>query len=157
MERRHDEALEFHRRAVELAPSDAYCAAVLGMTQVYTGDSQGAIASLKTSQRLSPYFINWAIYYLVFAYLWLGDLEQARSDAALYLAREPHEPYAYLLSAIAEAAAGRSAAAREHVTALLGKHPEMTCAAFAHAQFYRDPERLRRLVAWLKDAGLPER
>jgi len=156
MERRHDEALEFHRRAVELAPSDAYCAAVLGMTQVYTGDFQGAIASLKTSQRLSPYFINWAIYYLVFAYLWLGDLEQARSDAALYLAREPHEPYAYLLSAIAEAAADRSAAARDHITALLGKHPEMTCAAFAHAQFYRDPECPRRLVAWLKAAGLPE-
>jgi hypothetical protein len=39
---------------------------------------------------------------------------------------------------------------------LLGKHPETNCAAFAHAQFYRDPERLRRLVAWLKDAGLPE-
>ncbi|HUL06006.1 MAG TPA: BTAD domain-containing putative transcriptional regulator [Candidatus Acidoferrum sp.] len=156
MERRHDEALDFHRRAVELAPSDAYCAAVLGMTQVYIGDFQGAMVSLKTSLRLSPYGINWAIYYLVFAYLWLGDLEKARSDAALYLAREPQEPFAYLLSVIAEAAAGRSTAARDHVAALLGKHPEMTCAAFAHAQFYRDPERLRQLVAWLKDAGLPE-
>lgn len=156
MERRHDEALEFHRRAVELAPSDAYCAAVLGMTQVYIGEFQGAITSLKTSLRLSPYGINWAIYYLVFAYLWRGDLEQARSDAALYLAREPQEPYAYLLSAIAEAAAGRSVAARDYITALLSKHPEMTCAAFAHAQFYRDQERLKRLVAWLKDAGLPE-
>jgi len=83
-------------------------------------------------------------------------LEQARSDAALYLAREPQEPFAHILSAITEAAAGWSSAARDHITALLGKHPEMTCAAFAHAQFYRDPERLRRLVAWLKDAGLPE-
>jgi TolB-like protein len=156
IERRHEEALGFHRRAVELAPSDAYCAAALGMTQVYIGGVQGAIASLKTSLRLSPYGINWAIYYLAFAYLWLGDLEQARSDAALYLGREPQEPFAYLLSAITDAAAGRSNAARDHVTALLGKHPEMTCAAFAHAQFYRDPERLRRLVAWLKDAGLPE-
>jgi adenylate cyclase len=139
-----------------LTPSDAYCAAALGMKQVYIGDFQGAIASLKTSLRLSPYGINWAIYYLAFAYLWLGDLEQARSDAALYLAREPQEPFAYLLSAITDAAAGRSNAARDHITALLGKHPEMTCAAFAHAQYYRDPERLRRLVAWLKDAGLPE-
>jgi len=156
MERRHDEALVFHRRAVELAPSDAYCAAVLGMTQVYIGDFKGAIASLKASLRLSPYGINWAIYYLVFAYLWLGDLERARSDAALYLAREPQDPYAYLLSAIADAAAGLSVAARDHITALLSKHPEMTCAAFAHAQFYRDPERLRRLMALLRDAGLPE-
>jgi hypothetical protein len=72
------------------------------------------------------------------------------------MGREAQEPFAYLLSAIAEAAGGRSTAARDHVTALLGKHPEMTCTAFAQAQFYRDPERLPRLVAWLKDAGLPE-
>ena len=156
IERRHDEALEFHRRAAEAAPSDAYCAAVLGMTQIYVGDFQGAIVSLKTSLRLSPYGINFAIYYLAFADLWLGDLEQARSDAALYLAREPQEPYAYLLSAIVDAAAGRSDAARAHIDALLGKHPEMTCAAFAHAQFYRDPQRLQRLVAWLREAGVPE-
>jgi adenylate cyclase len=156
-ERRHDEALELHRRAVELAPSDAYCAAVLGMTQVYVGDFHRATASFKTSLRLSPYGINWAIYYHAFACLWLGDLEQARSHAALYLAREPQEPLAYLLSAIAEAAAGRSDAARNHITVLLTMHPEMTCAVFAYAQFYRDPERLRVLLAWLKDAGLPER
>jgi TolB-like protein/DNA-binding SARP family transcriptional activator len=156
IERRHDEALKFHRRAVELAPGDAECAAVLGMTQIYVGDFQGAVASLKSSQRLSPYSINWAIYYLGFAHLWLGDLEQARSDAALYLRREPQEPYAYLLSAIVEAAAGRSDNARDQVSALLGEHPELTCANFAYAQFYRDPARLRILLAWLKDAGLPD-
>lgn len=156
MEWRHDEALEFHRRAGELAPSDAYCAAAFGMTQVYSGDFQGAIATLKTSRRLSPYGINWAIYYLAWAELWHGDLEQARSDAALYLAREPQEPFAYILSAVVVAAAGRLDAARGHITVLLGKHPEMTCAGFAHAQFYRDPARLQRLVAWLKEAGLPE-
>jgi tetratricopeptide (TPR) repeat protein len=156
MERRHDEALEFHRRAGELAPSDAYCAAAFGMTQVYSGDFQGAIATLKTSRRLSPYAINWAIYYLAWADLWQGDLEQARSDAALYLAREPHEPFAYILSAITAAATGRLDAARGHITVLLGKHPEMTRSGVAAAQFYRDPERLQRIMAWLKDAGLPE-
>jgi len=156
MERRHEEALAFHRRAVELAPSDAYCAAGLGHTQVYAGDFPDAIASLKISQRLSPYGINWAIYYLAFAYIWSGDLEQGRSHAALYLAREPQEPYAYLLAAIAEAAAGRPDTARDHIAQLLARHPETTCAGFAHAQFYRDPERLRQLVAWLRDAGLPE-
>lgn len=156
MERRHDEALEFHRRAGELAPSDAYCAAAFGMTQVYSGDFQGAIATLKTSRRLSPYAINWAIYYLAWADLWQGDLEQARSDAALYLAREPNEPFAYILSAITAAATGRLDAARGHITVLLGKHPEMTRSGVAAAQFYRDPERLQRIMAWLKDAGLPE-
>jgi len=34
------------------------------MTQIYIGDFQGAIASLMASQRLSPYGINWATYYL---------------------------------------------------------------------------------------------
>lgn len=156
MEWRHDEALEFHRRAGELAPSDAYGAAAFGMTRLYSGDFQGAITSLKTSLRLSPCGINWAIYYLAWAEIWHGDLEQARSDAALYQAREPHEPFAYILSAIAAAAAGRPDAARSQITVLLNKNPEMTCAGFAHAQFYRDPERLQRLVTWLKDAGLPE-
>ena len=130
--------------------------AVLGMTQVYVGDFPGAVASLKASMRLSPYGINFATYYLAYAYLWLGDSEQARSYSANYLARDPQEPFAYLLSAIVEAAAGRPDAARDFVATLLAKHPELTCADFAHAQFYRDPEHLRRLLAWLKDAGLPE-
>ena len=156
IEQRHDKALELHRRAVELSPSDAHCMAVLGMTRVYVGDVQGAIASLKASLRLSPYGINFATYYLAYAYVWLGDAEQARSHSANYLARDPQEPFAYLLSAIVEAAAGRLDAARGHVATLLAKHPEMTGANFAHAQYYRDPERLRRLLGWLKDAGLPE-
>ena len=155
-EMHHEVALDLTRRALELAPSDAYCAGILGMTQVYAGELQGAIASLKGSLRLSPYGLNWVIYYLAFAYLWLGDLEQAQSQAVLYLEREPQEPFAYLLSAIVEAAAGRIDAARGHVAALLAKHPEMTCADFAHAQFYRDPNRLEQLLSWLKDAGLPE-
>jgi TolB-like protein len=155
IERRHNESLEFHRRAAQLAPSDAYCAAALGMTQVYVGDFQGALASLKSSLRLSPYGINWVTYYLAFAHLWLGDFDQARSDAALYLAREPQEPFAYILLAIAEAAAGRLDAARAQIATLLARHPEMTCDDFAHAQYYREPERLPRLLAWLKDAGLP--
>jgi TolB-like protein/Flp pilus assembly protein TadD len=156
IEQRHDEALDLHRRAIDLSPSDAHCMAVLGMTQVYGGDFQGAIASLKASLRLSPYGINFATYYLAYAYLWLGDSEQARSYSATYLARESQEPFGYLLSAIVESAAGRSDAARDHVATLLAKHPEMTGADFAHTQFYRDPERLRRLLAWLKEAGLPE-
>jgi TolB-like protein/DNA-binding SARP family transcriptional activator len=156
LERRHDDALQFHRRAVELVPGDAECAAVLGMTQIYIGDFHAAVASLKSSQRLSPYSINWTIYYLAFAHAWLGDLEQARSDAALYIRREPQEPYAYLLSAIVEAAAGRVDIARKHIGALLALHPEMTCADFAYAQFYRDPKRLQLLLDWLREAGLPE-
>jgi adenylate cyclase len=156
-ELRHDEALALHYRAVKLAPSDAYCAAVLGMTQIYSGDLSNAIGSLKASLRLSPYGINYVIYYLGFAYLWLGDLDQASEHAAQYLEREPQEPFAYLLSAITAAAADRSYAAKTHVAALLTTHPEMTCADFAHAQFYRDPKRLELLVGWLKSAGMPER
>lgn len=153
---RHGEALELHRRALELAPSNAYCAGTLGVTQVYVGDFQGSIESLKASLRLSPYGINWVTYYLVFAYLWLGDLEQARLHAASYLAREPQVPFAYVLSAIAEAASGQLDVARDHIYELLARHPEMTCEDFANAQFYRDPSRLEQLLVWLRDAGLPD-
>jgi len=139
-----------------IGSSNSHCMAVLGMTQVYVGDLQGAIASLKASLRLSPYGINFATYYLAYAYLWLGDLEQARFHSANYLARDPQEPLAYVLSAIVEAAAGRHDAARDHVATLLANHPEMTGTDFARTQFYRDPERLRQLLAWLKDAGFPE-
>jgi tetratricopeptide (TPR) repeat protein len=156
-ELRHDEVLELTRRSVELAPSDAYCVAICGMTQLYAGDFPNAIASLKASLRLSPYGINYVIYYLGFAYLWLGDLDQALAHAARYLEREPQEPFAYFLSAITAAAAGRHHAAKTHAAALLTAHPEMTCADFAHAQYYRDANRLELLVGWLKSAGMPER
>ncbi len=155
LEWRHGEALELHRRAAELAPSDAWCTGVLGMTLVYTGDFRAAIASLKGSLRLSPFGINWVYYYLAFAHLWLGELEQARGHAALYLEREPQEPFAYLLSAVVDTAAGRLDAARDAVRSLLAEYPQMSCDDFAVAQFYRDPERLERLLAWLREAGLP--
>jgi adenylate cyclase len=155
-EMRHEEALNLARRAVRLAPSDAYCAGVLGMAQIYSDELQGAIASLKGSLRLSPFGINWVIYYLAFGYLWLRDFDQARNQAALYLEREPQEPFAYLLSAIVEAATGQIDAARSYVTTLLSNYPEISCSDFAHAQFYRNENRLEQLLSWLKSVGLPE-
>ena len=154
---RHDEALELARRAVALSPNDAYCVAILGMIQVYAGDFRGAIASLQASLRLSPYGVNYAIYYLAYAHLWLGELEKARSQYETYLNREPQDPDALLLAAIVEAATGHNDAAHRYVANLLAIHPEMSCENFAHSQYYRDPNHLEVLVGWLKSAGLPER
>jgi adenylate cyclase len=150
----HDEALKFHRRAAELAPNDSFAMAALGMTRMYAGDFQGAVESLKASLRLSPFGINWVIYYLAFAYLWLGELEDARRNAAAYLAREPQEPFAYVVSALVEAACGHTQAARDFISQLRARNPELTCDDFAFAQFYREPKWLEQSLLWLKQAGL---
>ncbi len=155
-DRRHEEAVAFCRRGIELAPSDSYATATLGMIQIYAGDIQGAIESLKASLRLSPYGINWVLYYMAFAHLWLGEAEDARQAATAYLSREPQEPFAYLLSALVEAASGRPQAARDFVSQVRGRYPELTCDDFAFAQFYKEPEWLEQLLSWLKQAGLPE-
>ena len=126
------------------------------MTQVYIGDFQGAMASLKASLRLSPLAPNFTAYYMTLAHIWLGELDEAHTTATAYSARVTQEPYAYLLLAITEAASGRMKAARDHIANLLAMQPDITCDDFAHAQYYRDPRLLDRLVSWLRDAGLPE-
>ena len=155
MRGRHEEAIRFCQTAVELAPGDSWNVAILATAYVYNGDSDKAVALLRTAMRLSPCIPPWHTYYFVLANLWNGDLVTAREAAEAYLRQEPDEPYGYVNLALVYGFDRREADAARIVLELRKKSPEFGIRDVLFSQCYRQRERLDRVVEVLRRAGLP--
>src|SRR5262249_51864345 len=66
----HAEAIRLCEKAIDLAPSDSWATAALGFVYVYAGESERAVATLKTAMRLSPHYPAWYGYAFALANLW---------------------------------------------------------------------------------------
>lgn len=153
---RHDEAVRLCRKAVELAPSDSWAAAFLGLVCIYAGECEQALAALRSAMRLSPYYPAWYTYQLALATLWTGDLAGSQTAAEAYLAREPDDPFAYMMLATVHGFRDRPDEAARMVDRLRERFPEFRMAVVVLSQRYRDHEKLDRVLDVLRRAGLPD-
>ncbi len=93
MERRqHEQALQYLRTAVRLYPSFADGYALMGGIDTYIGRPADTVPLLRTAMRLDPEAGD--LYFLLLgrAYLFLGDLEQARVNLAASAGAQPGQP-----------------------------------------------------------------
>ncbi len=109
--RQHTQALQYLETAVRLYPSYADGYALMGSINMYVGRPADAVSLLRTAMRLDPqaghlYFLN-----LGRAYLFLGDLEQARVNLEHALARNLESLEAHVYMAVLHITAGDKAAA----------------------------------------------
>jgi Tfp pilus assembly protein PilF len=112
MERRqHEQALEYLETAVRLSPSFADGYALMGGVNTYIGRPVDTVRLLRTAMRLNPQ-ANY-LYFLVLgrAYMFLGDLEQARINLEEALSRNPVSLEAHVYMAVVHVTAGDKAAA----------------------------------------------
>ena len=112
MERRqHEQALRYLETAVALSPSFADGYALMGGIQTYVGRPEATVSLLRTAMRLNP--DAGYLYYLLLgrAYLFRGDLEQARVNLDVALSRNPHSLEAHVYMAALLVMAGDHAAA----------------------------------------------
>jgi adenylate cyclase len=156
LERHHNEALAAAKRAVEAGPCKHFGYTPSALIYMYCGDVAGCLGLLRTTVRLSPFCPSDAVYYIAYALVWLGRVEEAVAVAGEYARRVPADRYAYALLAIANISAGDREAARAAVRELLRLYPEFDCAEFSAHELYRDPADLARVVRALRDAGLPD-
>jgi DNA-binding winged helix-turn-helix (wHTH) protein/TolB-like protein/Tfp pilus assembly protein PilF len=109
--RQHEQALQYLETAVRLYPSYADGYALMGSINVYVGHPAETVRLLRTAMRLNPqagslYFLN-----LGRAYLFLGDLEQARVNLQHALSRNRVNLEAHVYMAALHVMAGDKAAA----------------------------------------------
>lgn len=153
---RHDEAVAICEKAVLRAPSDSTVLAFYGVILQFSGEAERGVAALKAAMRLSPFHPSWYVYNLAMACLWTGELSTAQQLAEDYRRREPNEPFGYTLLAQALAFQGRQDDAAAAIAELKERFPEIGIGDIELSQRYKEPEKLKRVVAALRAAGLPD-
>jgi TolB-like protein/tetratricopeptide (TPR) repeat protein len=153
---RHEEAIGLCEKAVELAPSDSWTTAFLGLVCVFAGEEEKALAALKTALRLSPHYPTWYIFNFALAKLGIGDLDGARAAAEEYRAREPNDPHAFLLMVILNGFEGKAEEAARAASELREAFPEFSIRDVLIAFRYKDRRKLDAQLAALRIAGIPE-
>jgi TolB-like protein/Tfp pilus assembly protein PilF len=153
---RHEEAIAYARRAVELVPGDASELATLGWILCYSGYPPETIPLLEKAMRLSPYYPPWFAATLGLAYMLTEDYEKAIAAHEHLVERKSMLQFAYSRLAGINAILGNEEKARAYSTELLRVTPEFTIENWSKALLYRDPEDLERELNALRKAGLPE-
>jgi adenylate cyclase len=152
----HDEAIGLCQKAVDLAPSDSWATAFLGLVCNYGGECERAVAALKTAMRLSPYYPSWYNNQFALANLWSGNLATAQEAAEAYLEQEPNDADAYMNLATVYGFQQRDADVVRMISELRNRFPAFGIADIVLSQRYKEREKLDRVVEIVRRAGLPD-
>jgi len=155
MERRqHEKALQYMETAVRLYPSYADGYALMGSITTYLGHPAESVQLLRTALRLNPlasqlYFLN-----LGRAYLFLGDLEQARVNLEEAMLRNPVNLEAHVYKAVLELMAGDRTAAAWTATNIRTLQPGFSGRGWMETYPMTDTEQRAKIVSALGELGL---
>lgn len=154
LHRNFDDAVKWGSLAAQRAPGDSRAHGFLGMMQIYDGQMEQALISIKLAMRHSPYPSVYLYYYQAIIYLWMGQ-----SDRALHFAEENQwlekdEPYSTAYLAAIFAKRGEVRKAHETVARLREINPGFGLRNIRHSELYREDDRLQQLVSALAEAGL---
>lgn len=153
---RHEEAMAFCERAVDLAPGDSWAMAFLGLVCVYGGKPKRALEALKEALRLSPYPPAWYLESNATAHMWDGNLAAARAAAEENHRLAPGDVDGLMTLATVCGFAGQDDDARRVVADIRRNFPAFGIANVIRTERYREPEKLERVVSILRRVGLQE-
>lgn len=152
----HDEAMRLCEKSIELAPSDSWAMAFLGLVCTYGGKNDRALEVLKTALRLSPRPIGWYIESYALAHLWHGDYATAQAAFEEQLQMYPDDVNSLMHVATVYGFQKRFADAQQIVSEMKAKHPSYRLSDVAHTERYAEKVKLDMVVSVLREAGLPE-
>ena len=156
--RRHEEAVAAARKAVDLQPSDADAQCYLGLTLLFAGDGEQACTAAKRALRIDPQFTNGPYLNLLGASKFIsGRYEEAIEAYRRNVAQGGPIGLPMLhVWAASYVAAGRIEEARKTADELLKFFPEFSLNRFRMLHMYRKPEDTKRLIGYLRQAGLTD-
>ena len=152
--RQHEQALQYLETAVRLYPSFADGYALMGGVKTYIGRPADTVPLLRTAMRLNPQ--AGYLYFLLLgrAYLFLGDLEQARVNLEQALARNPLNLETHVYLAAMHATAGADSAAAWEAEEIRGLQPGFSSRSWLETYPMTDVTQQTRLVKALGSLGL---
>jgi len=149
----NDEAAAAHyRRAFELNPHDPDLLADWGEFLRFSGQAEDAVAQMKRAMALNPRYPAWYISILTDSYFELGRYREAVEVAGKLV--NPLFDHRLVLAA-SYAHLGRTEKAEAEVAKILEIDPDYTVARVPTDQAW-EGDVLQRLLAGLREAGLPE-
>ena len=160
MQRKHDEAIRYGRKAVALNPNDPEIIAVLAATLQFCGRFEEVISLIKKAMRLTPYYHAWFLSPLTLAYILTEQYTEAIEAGKLMLERSRKGEFdpleAHLLLASAYVGLGKNDEARAHAEEVLKINPNFSSSYFLKILPYKNPAHLKSRIALYRKAGLPE-
>lgn len=152
--RRHEEAIQSLRKAIELNRSFADAYAFMGGIHTYLGQPEKSVPLLRTAMRLNPE--GGYLYFLLLgrAYLFQNDAEQALINLREAAARNPDDMETRLFLAAAMAATGDRESAEWEVEQIRTLHAGFSIREWIGSYPLRSASHRDRLLALLARAGL---
>jgi adenylate cyclase len=161
-ERKYESAIANVDRALELSPAHAVANSVGGWIKFASGQPSEGVKLLKQTMRFEPYFPPWVAFNLSFAYMHLGEFEEAkRIDEGLLASTNVKDVRTHprVLGHLAAVAVfeGDLNKARDYANRLLKMKPNFNIAGYSRGYaFNKDQAFLARYYDALRKAGLPE-
>ena len=152
--RRHEQALQHLRKAIELNRSYADAYAFMGGIHTYLGQPEKSIPLLRTAQRLNP--DGGHLYYLLLgrAYLFEDDVEQALFNLRQAHVRNADNLETHLFLAAALAAKGERGEAEWEAEQIRAQDPAFSVRRWLDTYPLTSTPHQRKLLALLAQAGL---
>jgi adenylate cyclase len=154
--RDYAKAIAYGEKAVALEPSHADATLQLARTLTYAGRPEETIELTKKAMRLSPYYPDWYLGVLGTAYRLVGDYDAAIAAYDKRRERNPHSTMPYLGLALVYSEVGRDEEARAAASEVLKRNPKISLNQVRNRLPYKDPAEVDRIIAALRDAGLPD-
>ncbi len=151
--RQHEQALQYLETAVRLYPSFADGYALMGSVNTYVGRPADTVRLLRTAMRLNPQ--AGSLYFLILgrAYLFLGDLEQARVNLEHALSRNLANLEAHVYMAALHVTAGDKAAAAWEAEEIRALQPGFSSRGWLETYPMTDVTQKAKLVQALGQLG----
>jgi len=151
--RQHEQALRYLESAVRLYPSYADGYALMGGVNTYVGRPADTVRLLRTAMRLDPQ--AGYLYFLILgrAYLFLGDLEQARVNLEHALSRNAANLEAHVYMAALHVTAGDKAAAAWEAEEIRALQPGFSSRSWLETDPMTDAAQKTKLVRALGELG----
>lgn len=151
--RQHEQALQYLQTAVRLYPSFADGYALMGGVYTYIGRPADTVPLMRTAMRLNPQ--AGYLYFLLLgrAYLFLGDLEQARVNLEHALSRNPENLETHVYMAALYLSAGDKAAAAWKAEEIRALQPGFSTRDWLETYPMTDLKQQTILVHGLRELG----
>jgi len=153
---KHEDALAICSKGAVLRSSCPVAHGLLGLVLNFCGDAEAAVKSVREALSIEKVYPAWLIDILAAAYRDCGEVELSIPTAKESLRLNPQNNDARLILCSDYNLAADHAQARRVADEIIDSDPAFRLSAYAKSQPYKNPAALERLIASLREAGLPD-
>jgi adenylate cyclase len=151
---KHDEAIAEAKKAVDLAPNNAWANGCLGTFLAYADRPDEAIAVSENALRLNPFPDDWDLLFAYVGYCVAGRYEEALAYSKKAQKRNPDNMWSYVYQAGIYGHLGREQEARAAAKEVLRLNPKFSLEQYEKAPWYKNRDKWNLHINGLRKAGL---